>query len=115
MSDPMSDPKVCHETMLVGSLINIFSFLATPDQCGMQADLPVTVKVRTGESERKPNVDYVSSLLESAGAAAVSIHGRSMEQRWVLAEGVQLLWVSRHGVMVCWCCHDPAMVCWCCG
>eukprot|EP00877_Chromochloris_zofingiensis_P007906 jgi/Chrzof1/3369/Cz12g22180.t1 len=47
-----------------------------------QVDLPVTVKIRTGESEKKINANYVVSLLQAAGAAAVSIHGRTMEQRY---------------------------------
>lgn len=34
-----------------------------------------------GESEKKVNAARVVSLLEQAGAAAVIIHGRTMEQR----------------------------------
>jgi len=42
----------------------------------------VTVKVRTGERMDKPNVDRVVPLLAAAGAALVTVHGRSMEQRY---------------------------------
>lgn len=34
-----------------------------------------------GESERKVNAPRVVALLEQAGAAAVTVHGRTMEQR----------------------------------
>lgn len=44
-------------------------------------DLPLTVKVRTGTSASKINVQQVVSLLQDAGAAAVIVHGRTAEQR----------------------------------
>lgn len=48
-------------------------------------DLPLTVKVRTGTSASKINVQQVVRLLKDAGAAAVIIHGRTAEQRcWLL-------------------------------
>lgn len=56
-----------------------------------QVDLPVTVKIRTGESEKKINANYVVSLLQAAGAAAVSIHGRTMEQRYAWQQAGTLL------------------------
>lgn len=46
------------------------------------SDLPVTVKIRTGENESKVNAAAVAEMMEAAGAAAVTIHGRTMEQRW---------------------------------
>ncbi|KIZ02031.1 tRNA-dihydrouridine synthase 3 [Monoraphidium neglectum] len=58
------------------------------------SDLPVTVKIRTGENESKINASAVAALMEAAGAAAVTIHGRTMEQRykkaadWSLIAGV---------------------------
>ncbi|KAG1659116.1 hypothetical protein FOA52_015909 [Chlamydomonas sp. UWO 241] len=47
-----------------------------------ESELPLTVKIRLGESERKINVERVTRLLKAAGAAAVIIHGRTMEQRY---------------------------------
>lgn len=44
--------------------------------------LPLTVKIRLGESEKKVNVERVVKLLYSAGAAAITVHGRTMEQRY---------------------------------
>ncbi len=46
-----------------------------------ESELPLTVKVRLGESESKINVQRVVKLLTAAGAAAVIVHGRTMEQR----------------------------------
>ena len=44
--------------------------------------LPVTVKIRLGESDSKMNVHRIVPLLERAGAAAVTIHGRSADARY---------------------------------
>ncbi|KAL6755221.1 dihydrouridine synthase-domain-containing protein [Haematococcus lacustris] len=47
-----------------------------------QSEIPVTVKIRTGESDKKINVDRVVALLARTAAAAVTVHGRTMEQRY---------------------------------
>ncbi|KAL3153927.1 hypothetical protein ABBQ32_013490 [Trebouxia sp. C0010 RCD-2024] len=44
--------------------------------------IPLTVKIRSGESASRINVMQVSEALQNAGAAAVTIHGRTMEQRY---------------------------------
>jgi tRNA-dihydrouridine synthase 3 len=44
--------------------------------------VPVTVKLRTGYRESKPNVPEVARACEEAGAASLTIHGRSREQRY---------------------------------
>lgn len=44
--------------------------------------VPVTVKLRTGYREAKPNVPEVARACEEAGAASLTIHGRSREQRY---------------------------------
>lgn len=44
--------------------------------------VPVTVKLRTGYREGKPNVPEVARACEEAGAASLTIHGRSREQRY---------------------------------
>ena len=50
---------------------------------GMASALPIplTVKIRIGENASRVNVHEVAELLEGAGAAAVFIHGRTMEVR----------------------------------
>ena len=44
--------------------------------------LPLTVKVRTGTSASKINVAETVAALHAAGAAAVTVHGRTAEQRY---------------------------------
>ncbi|KAI8466352.1 MAG: dihydrouridine synthase-domain-containing protein [Monoraphidium minutum] len=55
------------------------------------SDLPVTVKIRTGENDSKINAAAVAELMERAGAAAVTIHGRTMEQRYKKAADWSLI------------------------
>ena len=45
-------------------------------------DVPFTVKVRLGPSDSKINADRVVEGLTAAGAAAVTVHGRTMTQRY---------------------------------
>jgi tRNA-dihydrouridine synthase 3 len=47
--------------------------------------VPVTVKIRTGWHEGKENVAEVAKACEEAGAAAITIHGRTREQRYTKA------------------------------
>ncbi|PNH11073.1 tRNA-dihydrouridine(47) synthase [NAD(P)(+)]-like [Tetrabaena socialis] len=47
-----------------------------------ESELPVTVKIRLGENEKSINVETVVEYLERAGAAAVTIHGRTAVQRY---------------------------------
>lgn len=53
--------------------------------------VPVTVKIRTGWSEGKINVSEVARACEEAGAAAITIHGRSREQRYSQAADWDLI------------------------
>lgn len=64
-----------------------------------QSELPVTVKIRTGESEKKVNVERVAALLARTGAAGLIVHGRTMEQRWVGAWG-GVVWLPCIGLGV---------------
>ncbi|CAG9466320.1 unnamed protein product [Pedinophyceae sp. YPF-701] len=47
--------------------------------------IPMTVKIRTGEKEKKINVLEVVEALQDTGIAAVSIHGRTKEARYTRA------------------------------
>lgn len=47
--------------------------------------LPMTVKLRTGWEEDKPNIIEVAKMLEECGAAALFVHGRSRAQRYTKA------------------------------
>lgn len=44
--------------------------------------VPVTVKLRIGWSEGKENISEVARACEEAGASAITIHGRTREQRY---------------------------------
>ncbi|MBU0979910.1 MAG: tRNA dihydrouridine synthase DusB [Nanoarchaeota archaeon] len=43
-------------------------------------DRPITVKLRTGIDSRHINVVEVAQMVESAGAAAITVHGRTQKQ-----------------------------------
>lgn len=53
--------------------------------------LPVTVKLRTGWSADKTTVSEAAKACEEAGAAAITIHGRSREQRYQRAADWELI------------------------
>jgi tRNA-dihydrouridine synthase 3 len=53
--------------------------------------IPVTVKLRIGWSEDKPNVSEVARICEESGAAALTIHARSREQRYTRAADWELI------------------------
>jgi tRNA-dihydrouridine synthase 3 len=53
--------------------------------------LPITVKLRTGWSAEKPTVAEAARACEEAGAAAITIHGRSREQRYQRAADWDLI------------------------
>jgi len=44
--------------------------------------IPVTVKIRAGWSEKETNAAEVARVCEESGAAALTIHGRTREQRY---------------------------------
>jgi tRNA-dihydrouridine synthase 3 len=44
--------------------------------------VPVTVKLRTGWAEGQENVSELARVCEEAGASAITIHGRTREQRY---------------------------------
>jgi tRNA-dihydrouridine synthase B len=45
-------------------------------------DVPVTLKIRTGPSAARRNAVNIAQLAESAGIAALAIHGRTRDQRY---------------------------------
>src|SRR5512143_2886144 len=53
--------------------------------------VPVTVKLRTGWSEQKANVSEVARICEENGADAITVHGRSREQRYSRAADWELI------------------------
>jgi len=53
--------------------------------------VPVTVKLRTGFKESRINVLETSRLAEEAGVAAITVHGRTREQRYTRAADWDLI------------------------
>jgi len=53
--------------------------------------VPITVKLRTGWSEQKANVSEVARICEESGADAITVHGRSREQRYSRAADWDLI------------------------
>lgn len=53
--------------------------------------VPVTVKVRSGWTEGKENVSEVARICEESGAAALTLHGRTREQRYSRAADWDLI------------------------
>jgi tRNA-dihydrouridine synthase 3 len=53
--------------------------------------IPITVKLRTGWSEQKANVSEVARVCEESGASAITVHGRSREQRYSRAADWDLI------------------------
>ena len=45
-------------------------------------DIPVTVKIRSGWDEESINAIQMAELLEKAGAAAITVHGRTRKQMY---------------------------------
>jgi tRNA-dihydrouridine synthase B len=44
--------------------------------------IPVTVKMRAGWNERERNAPELARMVADAGAAAVTVHGRTAEQSY---------------------------------
>lgn len=45
-------------------------------------DLPVTVKIRSGWSNKSKNAPEIAKIAENAGIAAIAVHGRTREQMY---------------------------------
>lgn len=50
--------------------------------CVKEVPLPVTVKIRTGWDSENVNAPEFSAMLEAAGAAALTVHGRTKQQMY---------------------------------
>ena len=51
-------------------------------ECVKEITLPVTIKIRTGWDDKNVNATEIAMLCEQAGAAAVTIHGRTRAQMY---------------------------------
>ena len=52
------------------------------EKCVEAVDIPVTVKIRSGWDETGINAVQMAQMLENAGAAAITVHGRTRKQMY---------------------------------
>lgn len=52
------------------------------EECVKAVDIPVTVKIRSGWDEESINAVEMAKKLENAGAAAITVHGRTRKQMY---------------------------------
>lgn len=52
------------------------------EACAKAIELPVTVKIRAGWDENNLNAVHMAKLQENAGAAAITVHGRTRKQMY---------------------------------
>lgn len=52
------------------------------EKCVQAVDIPVTVKIRSGWDENGINAVEMARMLENAGAAAITVHGRTRKQMY---------------------------------
>ena len=69
------------------------ALVAIVERLAAELPVPVTVKLRTGWSASEPNALELAQRVEAAGAAAVTLHARSREQRY--SRAADWTWVAR--------------------
>lgn len=63
-------------------------------------DIPVTVKIRKGWDDDSVNAVEVAKICESAGAAAITVHGRTRQQYYKLPVDYDIIRAVRESVSV---------------
>ena len=63
-------------------------------------DIPVTVKIRAGWDEDNLNAVYMATLLEKAGAAAITVHGRTRKQMYAPPVNLDIIRQVKEAVSV---------------
>lgn len=63
----MREPQLCHD--IVAAMVK-------------EVDVPVTAKIRKGYDRQQVNAVEVAKAVEAAGAAAVTVHGRTRDQMY---------------------------------
>ena len=63
-------------------------------------DIPVTVKIRAGWDENNLNAVHMAKLLESAGAAAITVHGRTRKQMYAPPVNLEIIKQVKENVSV---------------
>lgn len=63
-------------------------------------DVPVTVKIRAGWDEDNLNAVHMATLLEKAGAAAITVHGRTRKQMYAPPVNLDIIRQVKEAVSV---------------
>ena len=63
-------------------------------------DIPVTVKIRSGWDKNSINAPEIAKYAEDAGAAAISVHGRSREQFYSGTADINIIKAVRNAVSI---------------
>ena len=63
-------------------------------------DIPVTVKIRAGWDEENINAVHMATLLENAGAAAITVHGRTRKQMYAPPVNLDIIRQVKEAVSV---------------
>lgn len=63
-------------------------------------DIPVTVKIRAGWDEENINAVHMATLLEKAGAAAITVHGRTRKQMYAPPVNLDIIRQVKQAVSV---------------
>lgn len=81
----MKNPRLCGEIVKAVTAV---------------ADIPVTVKIRKGWDDDSVNAVEVAKICESAGAAAITVHGRTRQQYYKPPVDYDIIKVVRESVSV---------------
>lgn len=81
----MKNPRLCGEIVKAVTAVT---------------DIPVTVKIRKGWDDDSVNAVEVAKICESAGAAAITVHGRTRQQYYKLPVDYDIIRAVRESVSV---------------
>ena len=77
------------------------ALMKNPRLCGeIVTDIPVTVKIRKGWDDDSVNAVEVAKICESAGAAAITVHGRTRQQYYKPPVDYDIIRAVRESVSV---------------
>ena len=83
------------------------ALMKNPDLCGKIVEavkkavpVPVTVKIRKGWDKNSVNAVEVAKICESAGADAITVHGRTREQQYMPSADWDIIAQVKHAVKI---------------
>lgn len=70
------------------------------ESCAKAVELPVTVKIRSGWDENNINAVQLAKMLENAGAAAITVHGRTKKQMYAPPTDLEIIGNVKQAVKI---------------